>query len=373
MRVAWFYDLDACRNASGVTRHALAQLEGLRRRPECQLSVVTGRIKTVEGLTEWEKCEGVGRAKLPLRTRDALRYWRQVPYPTIERFSGRVDWVYCPAELFVPTRRAKRAVTSHDVLQDRTHGGPARMARLASVFDRADLILSVSAFNTRQLLEHWPRLEEKVELVPNGAEELFFEHVPGTDRSEVRPSLGLPEGMPYLVSVANFQARKNLGRLVRAVGRLAPFQSGELALVLVGDGSSAERAVHQAEVAQLGPSVRVVMPGYRQGEMLRAIYGEATALVFPSLCESFGIPAVEAMAVGCPVAVSNTTALPEIVGEAGWYFDPEDEASIANRIREMLDQEPERRRRVVLGRERAEGFRWGAAAERLWRALESRR
>jgi alpha-1,3-rhamnosyl/mannosyltransferase len=79
------------------------------------------------------------------------------------------------------------------------------------------------------------------------------------------------------------------------------------------------------------------------------------------------------MAVGCPVAVSNTTALPEIVGEAGWYFDPEDEASIANRIREMLDQEPERRRRVVLGRERAEGFRWGAAAERLWRALESRR
>ena len=74
--------------------------------------------------------------------------------------------------------------------------------------------------------------------------------------------------------------------------------------------------------AAAGPRVLIRMPGYRQGHDLRAIYAEATALVFPSLCESFGIPAVEAMAQGLPVALADSTALPEIGGEAGWYFDP---------------------------------------------------
>ena len=111
------------------------------------------------------------------------------------------------------------------------------------------------------------------------------------------------------------------------------------------------------------------MPGYRQGNALRAAYAEAAALVFPSLCESFGIPAVEAMAQGTPVALANSTALPEIGGEAGWYFDPTDEEAIAATLRRLLDDSQERSRRITLGRSIAAGYNWQSANDRLVEAL----
>ena len=92
----------------------------------------------------------------------------------MELWSGPVDWVYCPAEYVVPTRRARRAVTSHDVLQD-LETAPAMRGRLARLFDSADLILSVSQFNTERLLEHFPDCRDRVAYVPNAAEDLFFE------------------------------------------------------------------------------------------------------------------------------------------------------------------------------------------------------
>lgn len=115
------------------------------------------------------------------------------------------------------------------------------------------------------------------------------------------------------------------------------------------------------------------MPGYRQGKRLRAAYAEATALVFPSLCESFGIPVVEAMAQGIPVALADSTALPEIGGAAAWYFNPESEDSLLAALRDLLDQADERARRVQLGREIAESYRWQAANDLLVQALATRR
>jgi alpha-1,3-rhamnosyl/mannosyltransferase len=107
------------------------------------------------------------------------------------------------------------------------------------------------------------------------------------------------------------------------------------------------------------------MPGYRQGRALRAAYAEATALVFPSLCESFGIPAVEAMALGIPVVLANSTALPEVGGDAGWYFDPENDDSFSDSLRSLLDDSTERSRRAALGRAIADTYRWQAANDRL--------
>ena len=148
--------MDACHGPTGVTRHALSQLERLIRRPEIALSVITGRITHPDGLAYWASLEGQARRELPLRTRDILRWWRLKPWPPIEWWAGPLDWIYCPAEFFVPTRRARRAVTSHDVLQTLQFEPPRKRERLGRIFEAADLIFSVSHFNTDRLLEAFP-------------------------------------------------------------------------------------------------------------------------------------------------------------------------------------------------------------------------
>lgn len=373
MRMALIYDMDACRGPTGVTRHALAQLDRLARRPEIELRLVSGRIGEPDGLAFWEALDDLHRRELPVRTRDALRFWRLCPWPPIEFWSGPIDWAYCPAEYDVPTRRARRAVTSHDVLQDIRFGGPSRRERLARTFGRADLILSVSDFNTAQLREAFPDCRDRVARVPNGADDLFFEAATEAERAAVRADLGLPPGRPYLLSVANFQRRKNLERWVRVAGRMPEVAAGDLALVLIGEGSEDQARPIREAIAGLDRRARVVLPGYRQGVALRAAYAEATALVFPSTCESFGIPAVEAMAQGCPVALADSTALPEVGGAAAWYFDPESDDAIASALRALLDQPDERRRRAEVGRMIAEGYRWGRANDLLVSALMDRR
>jgi alpha-1,3-rhamnosyl/mannosyltransferase len=361
--------MDACHGPTGVTRHALAQLERLACRPGVALCVVTGRMTHPDGLAYWQSLEGRDRRELPLRTRDMLRWWRFKPWPPIEWWTGAVDWVYCPAEFFVPTRAAHRAVTSHDVLQTLQFEPPRKREILRRVFEQADLVLSVSHFNTQRLTEAFPGCRARVAYVPNGADDLFFEPAADDECARVRPDLGLPRDVPYLLSVANFQPRKNLVRLVRALARLPEVAAGDLAIVLVGTGAPDEAGRVRAAAASAGSRALFRMPGYRQGRALRAAYSEAAALVFPSLCESFGIPAVEAMAQGLPVALADSTALPEIGGDAGWYFDPTQEEAITAVVRKLLDDPAERARRQALGRSIAEGYRWQSANDRLVEAL----
>ena len=374
LRVALVYDLDGCRWPTGVTRHALAQLEGLARRPEVALTLVAGRMSEPDALAYWEGLGALPRRELPVAMRHLLRWWRMAPWPPVEFWSGPVDWVYCPSEYGVSTRRARRAVTSHDVLQNLQGGGAPRMKeRLAGMFGRADLILSVSRFNTERLLEHFPDCRDRVAYVPNAAEDLFFEPAGAGERAAVRADLGLPPAVPYLLSVANFQPRKNLNRLVRAAARLPEVAGGDLALVLLGTGFDDQMPPLRAAIAAAGPRAIIRLPGYRQGRALRAAYAGATALVFPSTCESFGIPAVEAMAQGTPVALADSTALPEIGGDAGWYFDPESDDALQATLRDLLDRPDERARRANLGRAIAGKFRWQVANDRLVAELLMRR
>jgi glycosyltransferase involved in cell wall biosynthesis len=167
---------------------------------------------------------------------------------------------------------------------------------------------------------------------------------------------GLGEG--YILSVASLLPHKNLDRLIEAFSLLA--HRTESRLVLVGIKGSALHAVRGAIRGRaLG---RVHLMGHVSDAELSALYRNAGAFVLPSLFEGFGIPLLEAMSLGCPVAASHRTAIPEIVGGAGALFDPEDPEAIAGAIQRILSDKGVRDDYIKKGFERAGKFSWDKMA-----------
>lgn len=363
--MVWFYDMDALRSPAGVTRHAVAMRHELARSPELlKLSLATGRIQDTENLATWETWDDLPRTELPFSTRTMLRYWWLSSWPPITAWTGQADWIYAPAELAVAKGRSKLAVTSHDIAQDLRWQPPRRKALLDRLFQTADKVFSVSPFNTSELLNAYPHLEGRVTLVPNAADEVFNTPASDQEKASVHRELGLANQKPYLLSVANFQPRKNLESLIRAAAMVPEVARGEMALVLIGEGSEDQtRRLQQTIQALKNPKVQIQIAGYVQGVTLRAAYASATALVFPSLCESFGIPVLEAISQGCPVALANTTGLPDVAKESGWYFDPNSEESIAATMIELLADSTLREARVAAGHRIASEYRWSRSAQ----------
>jgi glycosyltransferase involved in cell wall biosynthesis len=178
---------------------------------------------------------------------------------------------------------------------------------------------------------------------------------------------GLPEAAKLLVHVGGMNPHKNILRLLEAMPRVIA-EHREVHLAIVGDTSGKgfwdNVEALRACVSGTPPlAEHVHFTGYLSDEALTELLNGAEALVFPSLWEGFGLPAVEAMACGVPVLASRRGSLPEVVGEAGLYFDPEDVAAIAESILELLGHGDLRARLAGIARQRAALFRWERAAE----------
>lgn len=218
---------------------------------------------------------------------------------------------------------------------------------------RAYRVLTVSEYSKREILE-WAGLpEEKVLVVGNGVGSEFSpegkRYVPG---------------YPYLFYVGNLKPHKNLGRILEAFARSG--LSEQVRLVCTGnpDGFSLRL------IRDMGLENCVIFKGVIPDEELPAYYRGALALVFPSLYEGFGLPALEAMACGTPVVTSGITALPEVVGDAAVVVDPYDVESIAWVIRRVVEDNTLREELRLKGIERAKHFSWDRTAELTWKVLE---
>lgn len=169
-----------------------------------------------------------------------------------------------------------------------------------------------------------------------------------------RARLGLGDAR-YFLYPANYWPHKNHRMLLTAFGMLAAGRTDDVRLVLTGADTGLRAELGQA-AARLGLAERVTFAGYVSDEELSALLTGAAALVFPSLFEGFGMPLVEAMAVGTPIVCSDVTSLPEVGAEAALYFDPKRPDTMAAALTRLLDEPGLAEGLVAKGRERLAAF-----------------
>jgi glycosyltransferase involved in cell wall biosynthesis len=256
---------------------------------------------------------------------------------------GQVDVVHYALTVPVPRSDAPSVVTLHDIqhrdLPD--FFGPARRSFRRIAYDRAaraaSAVVVPSDFVRQRALELLGLDPERVHVIPFAIDHTVFR-------------LGEEEREPFLLYPARPWPHKNHNRLFEAFASLRETRP-QLRLVLTGGG-----------LERLDPLPDGVESlGSVSAEALAALYRRAACLVFPSLYEGFGLPPLEAMASGCPVAAADVGAIPEVCGKAAVLFDPTDAESIAAGILEANHRTDELRGR---GLARAASFTWDETARR---------
>jgi glycosyltransferase involved in cell wall biosynthesis len=285
--------------------------------------------------------------------------------PLARRFAAGLDVLHYPATIPLPRVRGIPVVqTLHDV-QHREHPQYFSRAELAFrrlAYDRgatsADRVVTVSSHAREQIVEHLGIEPERIDVIAHGLDHERFAAAPVEDDAALLRPLDLPER--WVLYPANLWPHKNHDRLIDA---LALTERRETHLVLTGQAYGHRDALLERARAA-GVHARVHHLGHVPGALLAPLYRAAAGLVFPSLFEGFGIPAIEAMACGCPVAASDRSALPEVVAGAGILFDATDPADIARAIDELVSAP--RGPLVAAGLARAAQFTWErCAAEHL--------
>ncbi len=274
----------------------------------------------------------------------------------------RVDLVHSLASTAPAWGRFRRVVTVHDLIYARfpeAHAGIRDLGMRVLVplaVRRSDRVIVDSHSTQRDLVELLGTPNERIDVVALGI---------GTARrceplaeSELRERLRLGERRIAL-SLSAKRPHKNLAALIGALARIAP----ERRPLLVLPGYATE---HEAELRERARSAGVQddvrFLGWLSGEEFEGLWRVAQAFVYPSLYEGFGLPVLEAMARGVPVACSNASSLPEVAGDAALMFEPRDEAAIAAALQRLLSDPVEAQRLRVLGLARAREFTWERTA-----------
>ncbi|MCX7681930.1 MAG: glycosyltransferase family 4 protein [Anaerolineae bacterium] len=222
---------------------------------------------------------------------------------------------------------------------------------------RATHIITISEHTRRDLIAAYLLPPEKITVVYEAAAPCFGP-VPAAQVIAARARYGLPER--YLLFVGTVEPRKNLVRLLRAFEALYAEGLTE-ALVIVGRLGWLYGEFFAA--LERSPARKAVLrPGYVPDEHLVALYNGAQALVFPSLYEGFGLPVLEALACGTPVVASCSSSIPEIGGDAAYYFDPGNTEEMIAAIRRVLCDSALREEMRARGLLQAARFSWARAA-----------
>ena len=199
----------------------------------------------------------------------------------------------------------------------------------------------------------------------------FYRSIDKEKNALVRKRYSIPDG-PFILSICTLEPRKNLDRLIQAFENLIQQQNlNDLSLVLVGNkGLRSDQLMNSVKGGE-AIKKRIIVTGYVADNDLAPLYTEAYMFVYPSLYEGFGLPPLEAMQCGTPVITSNSTSLPEVIGDAGIMINPEDTDALCQAMWKLYSQPALHQELSEKSIKRAAGFSWKRCAGETMNAYKS--
>lgn len=301
----------------------------------------------------------------------APRFWTQIRLLS-EVMINPPDVLFIPAHTLPLIRRArvKTVVTIHDLGSEflpEHHQFPQKLYLNWSTkfaVKHADALIAVSESTKIDLVKKLSCDPKKIEVIYEGIDKGFFYPRPLEEQNKARSHFGLTK--PYLLFVGTVQPRKNLEFLIEA---FAETKQDKLDLLIAGKPGWLYEEIYNAP-KRLGVEGKVKFLGYVDLQLLPSLYSGATALVFPSLYEGFGLPLLEALACGCPVIAANSSSIPEVVGEAGLLFKPNDKKDLVKKIKLLIKDNKLSSALVKKGQVQLKKFDWEVTARQTIKLFE---
>jgi glycosyltransferase involved in cell wall biosynthesis len=266
----------------------------------------------------------------------------------------RGPFVVTVHDLILLSHPTPRATTLGPLLFRMKYAGYRLVIRRALASSRR--VIAVSNHTKKEIVRNFPGIDPgKIEVTYEACGSRFNRPAERTGRTAgIEP--------PFMLYVGNAYPHKNLERLIEAFTRFRSSGFNDWKLVLVG-GSDYFYDRLGRESRKAGRSENVVFYGRAEDEDLAPLYDTASFYIFPSLCEGFGLPPLEAMCRNLPVASSSASCLPEILGDAAVYFNPEDASDMVKTMKKLAGDPELRRRLTELGKIQAAKYDWGSCAK----------
>jgi glycosyltransferase involved in cell wall biosynthesis len=356
MRILYDHQVFSLQDAGGASRYHYELIRNLQASNEVEVELLMGLTASVMPFAGLERD----------RTRVFARSTGIKPglarYATNELFSSLLGPLRGKFDIYHPTlyralpwvRRRRVVVTHHDCTHERF---PQLFSNAASIVDskrklfaQADAILCVSTSSRDDLLHFYQVAEEKTHVVVHGFSPLQLPPDGELDK-------GAPD-VPYLLYVGSRTGYKNFPALLEAFARSG--LAADYRLLVIGGGAFS--AEEQANIASLGISAAITLIPKADEATLARAYRNAALFVYPSLYEGFGFPPLEAMSLGCPVLVNRTSSLPEVCGDAAFYFDSSDPDALAHALVSSLGDPESLKAKRRLGEQQVRLYDWSRSA-----------
>ena len=273
---------------------------------------------------------------------------------------------YYPFPETIFRNKIKRSITFLDIIALKLNGYSEDLVqRTKAILDciASGYAISISEFSRQDLLNYDKRIkDENVFVVPLAASpKLFYQNKNLNDWLFIKKKYNLPDN--YFLSVSGNDSRKNIPHLIKSFNNYMIQQKpSDIHLVLTGNGSHSRSLLDKMNITTEVKNKIFIPDTFIESADLAVLYSNAECFFFMSLYEGFGLPALEAMQCGVPVVTSNTTSLPEVVGDAGIMLSPTSADDLSEVMNQIHKNESMRKNYARAGLERAASFSWQRCA-----------